>query len=42
MIENGFAHLPGAAPRLAFYLHELTNCPKGPHDLASVLIAMPG
>jgi predicted phage terminase large subunit-like protein len=32
MIENGFVHLPDAAPWLAQYLHELTAFPKGRHD----------
>jgi predicted phage terminase large subunit-like protein len=32
MIENGFVHLPEAAPWLAAYLHELTSFPKGRHD----------
>src|SRR5271167_391882 len=32
MIENGFVHLPDAAPWLAPYLHELTAFPKGRHD----------
>ena len=32
MIENGFVHLPDAAPWLAPYLHELTSFPKGRHD----------
>jgi predicted phage terminase large subunit-like protein len=32
MIENGFVHLPDAAPWLAQYLHELTSFPKGRHD----------
>ena len=32
MIENGFVHLPDAAPWLAPYLHELTSFPKGKHD----------
>jgi hypothetical protein len=32
MIENGFAHLPDAAPWLAPYLHELTVFPHGKHD----------
>ena len=32
MIENGFVHLPDAAPWLAAYLHELTSFPKGRHD----------
>jgi hypothetical protein len=32
MIENGFVHLPEAAPWLAQYLHELTSFPKGRHD----------
>ena len=32
MIENGFVHLPDAAPWLAAYLHELTTFPNGRHD----------
>jgi hypothetical protein len=32
MIENGFVHLPDAAPWLAPYLHELTVFPHGKHD----------
>jgi predicted phage terminase large subunit-like protein len=32
MIENGFVHLPDAAPWLAPYLHELTTFPIGRHD----------
>jgi hypothetical protein len=32
MIENGFVHLPNAAPWLARYLHELTVFPHGKHD----------
>jgi predicted phage terminase large subunit-like protein len=32
MIENGFVHLPKAAPWLAAYLHELTIFPNGRHD----------
>jgi hypothetical protein len=32
MIENGFVHLPSAAPWLAPCLHELTTFPKGRHD----------
>jgi hypothetical protein len=32
MIENGFVHLPGNAPWLAPYLHELTTFPNGRHD----------
>ena len=32
MIENGFVHLPDAAPWLAQYLHELTTFPNGKHD----------
>jgi predicted phage terminase large subunit-like protein len=32
MIENGFVHLPVAAPWLAQYLHELTTFPNGRHD----------
>ena len=32
MIENGFVHLPDAAPWLPAYLHELTAFPKGRHD----------
>jgi predicted phage terminase large subunit-like protein len=31
-IENGFVHLPDAAPWLAEYLHELTVFPNGKHD----------
>ncbi len=31
-IENGFVHLPQAAPWLAEYLHELAVFPKGRHD----------
>jgi predicted phage terminase large subunit-like protein len=31
-IENGFVHLPEAAPWLAEYLHELTTFPHGRHD----------
>src|SRR6202040_2339250 len=31
-IENGFVHLPDAAPWLAEYLHEMTVFPKGKHD----------
>jgi predicted phage terminase large subunit-like protein len=31
-IENGFVHLPEAAPWLAEYLHELTVFPRGKHD----------
>src|SRR6202790_619054 len=32
MIENGFVHIPEAAPWLAEYLHEMTVFPKGKHD----------
>ena len=32
MIENGFVHLPKAAPWLAQYLHEMTTFPNGRHD----------
>jgi hypothetical protein len=32
MIENGFVHVPEAAPWLAEYLHELSVFPKGKHD----------
>jgi predicted phage terminase large subunit-like protein len=32
MIENGFVHLPDAAPWLAQYLHEVTSFPNGRHD----------
>ena len=32
MIENGFVHLPDAAPWLGQYLHELTVFPHGKHD----------
>ena len=32
MIENGFVHLPDAAPWLAAYLHELTALPNARHD----------
>jgi len=32
MIENGFVHLPKAAPWLSAYLHELTVFPNGRHD----------
>ncbi|HJU18898.1 MAG TPA: phage terminase large subunit [Stellaceae bacterium] len=32
IIENGFVHLPEAAPWLAEYLHELTTFPHGRHD----------
>src|SRR5216683_1139019 len=32
IIENGFVHLPEAAPWLAEYLHEMTVFPKGKHD----------
>ena len=32
MIENGFVHLPEAAPWLAQYLQELTVFPHGKHD----------
>jgi hypothetical protein len=31
-IENGFVHIPEAAPWLAEYLHEMTVFPKGKHD----------
>jgi predicted phage terminase large subunit-like protein len=32
MIENGFVHVPKAAPWLASYLHEMTTFPNGRHD----------
>jgi hypothetical protein len=32
MIENGFVHLPEAAPWLAEYLHEMAVFPRGRHD----------
>jgi predicted phage terminase large subunit-like protein len=32
MIENGFVHLPKAAPWLAAYQHEITTFPNGRHD----------
>jgi len=32
IIENGFGHLPEAAPWLAEYLHEMTVFPRGKHD----------
>ena len=32
MIENGFVHIPEAAPWLAEYLHEITVFPNGKHD----------
>jgi predicted phage terminase large subunit-like protein len=32
VIENGFVHLPQAAPWLAEYLHELAVFPNGRHD----------
>src|SRR5712672_1307675 len=32
IIENGFVHLPDAAPWLSEYLHEMTVFPKGKHD----------
>src|SRR5438270_9782784 len=32
MIENGFVHIPEAAPWLAEYLHEMTVFPNGKHD----------
>jgi predicted phage terminase large subunit-like protein len=32
IIENGFVHIPGAAPWLAEYLHEMTVFPNGKHD----------
>jgi predicted phage terminase large subunit-like protein len=32
MIENGFVHVPDAAPWLAQYLHELTSFPNGRYD----------
>jgi predicted phage terminase large subunit-like protein len=32
MIENGFVHLPEAAPRRAAYVHELTTFPRAKHD----------
>jgi predicted phage terminase large subunit-like protein len=31
-IENGFVHIPEAAPWLAEYLHEMTVFPRGKHD----------
>jgi predicted phage terminase large subunit-like protein len=32
ILENGFVHLPEAAPWLVGYLHEMTVFPKGKHD----------
>src|ERR1700739_1051033 len=32
VIENGFVHIPEAAPWLAEYLHQLTVFPNGKHD----------
>jgi phage terminase large subunit-like protein len=32
VIENGFVHVPHAAPWLAEYLHELSLFPYGRHD----------
>ena len=32
IIENGFVHIPEAAPWLAEYLHEMTVFPRGKHD----------
>ena len=32
MIENGFVHLPSAAPWLAQYLHQMTTFHNGRHD----------
>jgi hypothetical protein len=32
MIENGFVHLPDAAPWLASYVAEMTAFPNGKHD----------
>ena len=32
MLENGFVHVPDAAPWLAQYLHEMTTFPNGRHD----------
>jgi predicted phage terminase large subunit-like protein len=32
MIDNGFVHIPEAAPWLAEYLHEMTVFPNGKHD----------
>jgi Terminase RNaseH-like domain len=32
MIENGFVHLPDAAPWFGQYLHEVTTFPSGRHD----------
>jgi len=32
IIENGFVHLPEAAPWLVEYLHEMTVLPRGKHD----------
>jgi hypothetical protein len=31
-IDNGFVHIPEAAPWLAEYLHEMTVFPRGKHD----------
>jgi hypothetical protein len=32
MIDNGFVHIPEAAPWLSEYLHEMTVFPNGKHD----------
>ena len=32
MLENGFVHIPEAAPWLAEYLHEMAVFPRGKHD----------
>jgi len=32
VIENGFVHIPEAAPWVAEYLHEMVVFPKGKHD----------
>jgi predicted phage terminase large subunit-like protein len=32
LIENGFVHLPGQAPWLSVYLHELVTFPNGTYD----------
>src|SRR5262249_36952566 len=32
LIENGFVHIPEAAPWLEEYLHEMTVFPRGKHD----------